>query len=88
MRSRARVQHHHHEWVNRTHELHTIFFDTVCVKCVSMISDNMTKVRLMETKGGDVGRKSGSRAAGPGGDEGAEPPHIGIIRRVINYIIL
>ena len=59
--------------VNRTHELHTIFFDTVCVKCVS-ISDNMTKVRLMKTKGGDVGRKSGSRAAGPGGAHGAKPP--------------
>ena len=65
--------------------VHTIFFDIVCVKCVSMISDNMTKVRLMETKGGDAGRKSGSRAAGPGwGAWGGAPPHI----RIINYIIL
>ena len=36
-RSQARVQQDHHKWVNRTHELHTIFFDTVCVKYVSMI---------------------------------------------------
>ena len=39
-----------------------------------MISENMPKVTLMETKGGDVRWKSGSGAAGPGGGAGGEAP--------------